>query len=62
MTNDALPSQLCADALRKLQQALSLLDQAEAPGDIGAHVDLAIARLQSHFENALRPKAASGRS
>ena len=33
------------DALHHLQSALDLLDRAGAPGQIGAHVDLAIHQL-----------------
>lgn len=33
-------------ALKHLSSALELLDDARAPGDIGAHVDLAISRLK----------------
>ena len=32
-------------ALQLMQQALSLLDAVQAPADIGAHLDLAIVRL-----------------
>lgn len=34
-----------ADAMALMQRALQLLDQAQAPADIGAHLDLAIVRL-----------------
>jgi hypothetical protein len=33
-------------ALNSMQAALDLLDQAEAPPHIGAHLDLAICELQ----------------
>jgi hypothetical protein len=38
---------LLTDALRHLQSALDLLDEAAAPAQIGAHVDLAIHQLGS---------------
>lgn len=34
-----------ADAMSFMQQALQLLDESQAPADIGAHLDLAIVRL-----------------
>jgi hypothetical protein len=34
------------DALRHLRAGLDLLDRAGAPGQIGAHVDLAIHKLE----------------
>ena len=34
-----------ADAMALMQRALQLLDQTQAPADIGAHLDLAIVRL-----------------
>lgn len=47
-------------ALAKMQEALRLLDEAGAPGDIGSHLDLAIAKLEARLgggpwldENAL---------
>lgn len=33
------------DALAAMRRALHILDETQAPGDIGAHLDLAIARL-----------------
>ena len=33
-------------AMTHLTKALSLLDEAQAPGDIGAHVDLALHRVR----------------
>ena len=36
-------------ALALLQEALSILDQADVPADIGAHVDLAISRLRKRL-------------
>lgn len=34
------------EALVTMEAALHLLDQAEAPAEIGAHLDLAICKLQ----------------
>lgn len=36
---------LLHEALAMLTAALDLIDRAEAPADIGAHVDLAVQRL-----------------
>jgi hypothetical protein len=36
-------------ALALLEQALAILDAIDAPGDIGAHVDLAISRLRDEL-------------
>jgi hypothetical protein len=35
-----------AAALLQMEGALDLLDQADAPGEIGSHLDLAICRLR----------------
>lgn len=50
-------------ALDHLERALRLLDDGDAPGDIGAHVDLAIHRLRGELgvlasdgNGALEPK------
>jgi hypothetical protein len=37
---------LLSEATKLLASALDLLDRAEAPGDIGAYVDLALQRLR----------------
>ena len=42
---------LLAEAMIQLQKALELLDEADAPADIGAHVDLAICRLEERLKN-----------
>jgi hypothetical protein len=34
-------------ALRDMKAALAILDNAEAPADVGAHLDLAISRLEA---------------
>ena len=34
------------DALARMKEALGILDEAGAPGEIGGHLDLAIARLE----------------
>lgn len=36
---------LLSDARALLAAALDLIDRAEAPGDLGAHVDLALHRI-----------------
>lgn len=36
-------------ALLHMQAALQVLDDANAPADIGAHLDLALNRLQEHM-------------
>ncbi len=41
-----------ADALSMMETALEQLDSAAAPGHIGAHVDLAIAKLRQHLAEA----------
>lgn len=41
---------LLAEALEIMQHALSLIDQAEGPGDVGAHLDLAIMRFIEFIE------------
>jgi hypothetical protein len=38
--------EVCRKALVHFKRGLEQLDQAGAPGDIGAHVDLAICRLE----------------
>jgi hypothetical protein len=43
-------------ALKHMECALELLDQAEASADIGAHLDLAICRLRE----ALSPEETAG--
>lgn len=39
-------SELCIAAHVKMKAALEELDRANAPGDIGSHLDLAICRLE----------------
>lgn len=41
--------QAIVDALKHLEAALGLLDEADAPAQIGAHVDLAICQLRDAF-------------
>lgn len=54
MTNPSVSSaQQCSDALQQLKLALELLDKAEAPAAIGAHLDLAINRLEAHLDESL---------
>lgn len=51
----------CSEALEILKRALELFDSADAPADIGAHLDLAICRLEEHLEQARveRPRRSS---
>lgn len=49
------PAQMLRAALDHLESSLQLLDEADAPAEIGAHVDLAIHRLRA----ALEPSSAS---
>ena len=46
-------------ALANMKSALSLLDDAEAPDDIGAHLDLAICRLESFLKKDDAPSESS---
>lgn len=49
-------------ALDQMRSSLEILDECGSPGDVGAHLDLAIARLEQHlglklaFTRALAPK------
>ena len=36
-------------ALEKMRAALELLDRTDAPADVGAHLDLAVCRLETHL-------------
>ena len=47
-----------AAALSRLEEALELLDRSGAPGDIGAHVDLAVQRLKAALRQAELDEAA----
>jgi hypothetical protein len=40
---------MLVDAFNHLQSAIDLLDQAAAPGNIAAHVDLALHQLQGEL-------------
>ena len=44
-------------ALANMKAALSLLDGAEAPDDIGAHLDLAICRLENFIKSGVPNKS-----
>ena len=48
---------LLSEALDHLVAALELLDAADAPGDIGARVDHARARLEEKLRGPLPPGA-----
>ncbi len=73
MKNDTrnLDASKLADAMTSMQKALQLLDETDAPADIGAHLDLAIVRLGEAMAKASNgwtelelsrppPKTASG--
>jgi len=55
--NDIAQGQL-SDALARMNEALRILDETRVPGDIGGHLDLAIARLEQRLEaNKPAPQA-----
>ena len=39
-------------ALSRMESALELLDEADAPGEIGAYLDMAIVRLKEALQEA----------
>ena len=41
------------EALALMRSALQLIDDAEGPADVGAHLDLAIARLDTALISAV---------
>jgi len=45
------------EALARMSEALRILDAAGAPGEIGSHLDLAIARLEEQLGIDLREPA-----
>lgn len=47
--SDSLPSSRWTEALLFIQQALDILDETDAPGDIGSHLDLAFCRLEQEL-------------
>lgn len=47
-TRDAM----VARALQQMESALQLIDEAAVPGDIGAHLDLAVCRLKEVMPSA----------
>lgn len=49
--NPQFPKDPLFEALDLLRAALKLLDDAEAPGPLGAQVDLAICRLEAFLGN-----------
>lgn len=44
--SDQVPDSLLEQALEQLQSAIALLDCAGAPGQIAAHIDLAVNQLR----------------
>ena len=62
---DGLPSSAqskLAEAMALMRQALQLLDAAQAPADIGAHLDLAIVRLDQCLPDGSRSRAETNAS
>lgn len=49
-------------AVTYLQFVLDQLDGSDAPGDIGAHVDLAICRLEEAIVNLFQPNLQPSKS
>jgi hypothetical protein len=49
--NHPSPEERVREALVLLEQALALLDANEGPGDVGAHLDLAINRLKDWLDS-----------
>lgn len=45
-------TQQWAAALERMSEALKLLDESDAPADVGAHLDLAIERLKEEIATA----------
>jgi hypothetical protein len=54
--NEATRTDLMTAALDLMRRAIDLLDQAEAPGQIAAHVDLAVHQLADAIADTPRPK------
>lgn len=46
------PESQLAEALQLMRRALSLIDAADGPDDVGAHLDLAITRLGEWMESS----------
>jgi hypothetical protein len=46
-------------ALELMEQALEILDNSAVPGDVGAHLDLSIARLREHLRIPNSPQSIS---
>ena len=54
--NEATQTDLMNAALDLLRRAMELLDQAEAPGQIAAHIDLAVHQLADAIADSSRLK------
>lgn len=39
-----------SEALELMERALKILDESDMPGEIGAHLDLAVERLRDHID------------
>lgn len=46
---ESLASDSMSEALNLMMSALKTLDECDSPGVVGAHLDLAIARLREHL-------------
>lgn len=53
--SNAIDQPLLSEAAIHLKAALSLLDKADAPGHVGAHVDLAICQLEKVLQKREPP-------
>lgn len=54
--------ELMTEALQHFVTGLDLLDEADAPGEIGAHVDMGRARLAQYLEVIRKSDAIANRS
>ena len=50
MASRRMSSNNLISALQLLKDALQIMDHCDAPGHIGAHVDLALCQLREHLE------------
>jgi hypothetical protein len=46
-TVDVPPSSSWKQALHLLEEAQTILDESDAPGDVGCHLDMALKRLEA---------------
>jgi hypothetical protein len=52
MVSRRMNSNDLTDALQLLEGALQIMDDSDAPGHIGAHLDLALCQLREHLGTA----------